>query len=285
MSLQIVNQFKFNGKDVRSVHVAGEECLIAKDVYEAVGYEREAGLKAIQRMVPARYKIRLGDTCDSLEGVDESVHTQPNTVLLKEAGLHCFLLRCDKPKAEPFRDWVCETVLPREVRKLGAVLKEKDAAIEQKDTQLALINDDLSESRELVRQLEFDNVGLQGEIHAKDLEIAHLRHRHVPHAKNPGIDNVIMIIRKHSTEGEDDLFDYPYYVARIQRRIIPTKRRWCLEKFPSSEEIVIIDNPNGVHAFNRFEEDGHVERFKCHFELLDLTRDDLYDLRVPAIED
>ena len=39
--------------------------------------------------------MRLGDTCDSLEGVDESVHTQPNTVLLKEPGLYCFLLRFD----------------------------------------------------------------------------------------------------------------------------------------------------------------------------------------------
>ena len=47
----------------------------------------------------------------------------------------------------------------------------------------------------------------------------------------------------------------------------------------------MIDNPNGVHAFNRFEEEGHVERFKCHFKLLDLTRDDLYDLGVPSIEE
>ena len=168
----------------------------------------------------------------------------------------------------------------------------KDATIEEKDTQLALLNDylalmsdDLSESQELVKQLEFNNTGLQGEIRAKDQEIAHLRERHVPHARNPRVDNVIMIIRKHSAWGEDDLFGYPYYVARIQRKKIPTKRRWCLEKFPNSEEIVVIDNPNAAHAFNRFEEEGHIERFQCHFKLLVLTRDDLCDLGVPAIEE
>ena len=34
--------------------------------------------------------MRLGDACDGLEGVLRFVHTQPNTVLLKESGLYCF---------------------------------------------------------------------------------------------------------------------------------------------------------------------------------------------------
>ena len=96
---------------------------------------------------------------------------------------------------------------------------------------------------------------------------------------------VIMIFRKHTTEGEDKLFSYPYYIECIERREIPSTRQWCLEKFPSSEEIVVIDNPNDIHAFNRFEEEGHIKRFKSHFKLLDLTRDDLYDLGVPALQE
>ena len=47
---------------------------------------------------------------------------------------------------------------------------------------------------------------------------------------------------------------------------------------------VVIDNPNSVHAFNRLEEEGHVERYGCHFKLIDLTREDLYDMGVPAID-
>jgi len=93
-----------------------------------------------------------------------------------------------------------------------------------------------------------------------------------------------MIVRKHTCQQDDSCFEYPYYCARIQRRAIPAKRRWILEQFPRSEEIVVIDNPNGVHAFNRFEEEEHVERYKCHFRLVDLTREDLYNLGVPAID-
>jgi len=72
-------------------------------------------------------------------------------------------------------EWVVEAVLSREVRKLTA-------SIEEEDTQLALLNDDLTEPQELVRQLEYNNTGLQREIRAKDQEIARLHERVVPHA-------------------------------------------------------------------------------------------------------
>ena len=77
------------------------------------------GVKAIQRLVPEKYKIHFGDTqVDLEECVDNSFHTQLNTMLLKEPGLYYFLLRCKKDEAEPFTEWVVETVLPREVRQL-----------------------------------------------------------------------------------------------------------------------------------------------------------------------
>jgi len=96
---------------------------------------------------------------------------------------------------------------------------------------------------------------------------------------------MIMIVRKHTCQQDDSHFEYPYYISRIQRRTIPAKRRWILGGFPRGEEIVINENPNSVHAFNRFEEEGHVERFGCHFRLIDLTREDLYDMGVPAIQE
>ena len=46
-----------------------------------------------------------------------------------------------------------------------------------------------------------------------------------------------------------------------------------------------IDNPNSIHAFNRFEEEGHAERKYSHFRLIDLTREELYAMGVPAILD
>ena len=54
-----------------------------------IGYEKEDVVKAIQRLVPDKYKIRFGNAeVDLEEGVDNSIYTQPNTLLLKESGLH-----------------------------------------------------------------------------------------------------------------------------------------------------------------------------------------------------
>ena len=48
--------------------------------------------------------------------------------------------------------------------------------------------------------------------------------RHVPSAKDPGKDNIVMIIEKNTTPEEDEFYEDPFYTARIQRRFISTKR-------------------------------------------------------------
>ena len=114
--------------------------------------------------------------------------------------------------------------------------------------------------------------------------ITHLETRYVPHAKNPGKDNII-IIRKHKTPANDRFHDLPYYVARIQRRKRYVKLRWLDQHFPNHEIILEIGNPNSIHAFNRFEEEGHAERKYNHFRLRDLTREELYAIDISAILD
>ena len=57
----VVESFKFNRKNIRSVHVKGEKCLISKDIYKAIGYDEESGKKAIQNLVPNEYKLSFGD--------------------------------------------------------------------------------------------------------------------------------------------------------------------------------------------------------------------------------
>ena len=195
------------------------------------------------------------------------------------------VVRSKKSKAVELTKWLTRKGAEK-------VVEEHQKAINEKDMQIAVLDDDLLNSQDLVKQLEYNNTGLQGEIRAKDqeivrrqLEIAELRERYVDHCQDPGKDNLVVITRKHTCEPDDKHFEYPYYISRIQRRVISTKRRWLLDQFPDSEEIVVIDNPNSVHAFNRLEEEGHVERYKCHFKLVDLYREDLYDMGVPAIEE
>ena len=73
----VIESFKFNGNHVRSVYVKDvSQCLVLKDVYEAIGYDKENGVKAIQRLVPEKYEVHLSDDqVDLEEGMDNSFHT------------------------------------------------------------------------------------------------------------------------------------------------------------------------------------------------------------------
>ena len=259
----VVEQFIFNGKNVRSVYVKREgECLVARDVWRAIGYDRVAGVQAIQRLVPQKYKMRLRDADFTTEGVVKSDHTRPNTVLLKEPGLYCFLLRCGKAEAEPFMEWVCEEVLPRKVRKLAAELEEKN-------TQLALLNDDLTESQELVKQLEYNNTGLQREIRAKDQEIARrqdevtdlIANRHVPRRR--GIDNVLCFVDKKSDE------KHQLYAIRCQRKALENHKRYLKKRYPEMEVLGECEDANAVHRWCRFKEEKITDFYRNHFNIDD----------------
>ena len=90
-------------------------------------------------------------------------------------------------------------------------LKEKHATI-------ALLNDNL-------KNHEHDNIALQAQrdVYQAELQkykdtITHLKTRYVPHAKDPGQDNIITTVQKHTIPVKDKFHDLPYYIARIQRR-------------------------------------------------------------------
>ena len=80
------------------------------------------------------------------------------------------VVRSRKPKAVELAKWLTRKGVER-------VVEEHQKAIDEKDMQIALLDDDLAGSQDLVRQLEYNNIGLQGEIRAKDQELAVSRPR------------------------------------------------------------------------------------------------------------
>ena len=75
-------------------------------------------------------------------------------------------------------------------------------------------------------------------------------------------------------------------ILREYRGSLLTQRDWFQAQYPHHRFIEDeIDNRNSILAFNRFEEEGHVERFHCHFRLVDLLRDALYALGTLTIRD
>ena len=71
----------------------------------------------------------------------------------------------------------------------------------------------------------------------------------------------------------------------ILRQFINTKKRWFKAHYPNHNPVMEeLHNTNGIHAFNRFEEEGFVERFQCHFRLVDIPRDAFYALATLATQ-
>ena len=114
--------------------------------------------------------------------------------------------------------------------------------LKKKNATITLLNDDL-------QNREYENVALQAQrnVYQTELQkfqntITHLKTRYVPHARDPGKNNIITIVRKHRTPAKDKFHDLPYYIARIQRRKRYVKLRWFERHFPDHEVIVEIDN-------------------------------------------
>ena len=102
------------------------------------------------------------------------------------------VVRSSKPKAVELVEWLTRKGVEK-------VAKEHQKAIEEKDT---LLSDDLVIEQEHPRQLEYTNIGLQGEIRAKNQEIWRrqeevqdlIANRHVPQ-RHP-IDNILCFVEK-----------------------------------------------------------------------------------------
>ena len=176
-----------------------------------------------------------------------------------------FIANSKKDKGKGLKDHILKDIVPRGLDARIEQIQEKHRqVIEEKDVAIALLNDDLKNRDNQMQAMKYDNVALQAQrdVYKDQLQkcqdiITHLKTRHVPHAKDPGKDNIAMIIEKNTAPEEDEFYEYPYYIARIQRRFITTKKRWFKAQYPHHRFIIEeLDNANSIHAFNTFEEMG-----------------------------
>ena len=184
--------------------------------------------------------------------------TQDHDIFISLTGALYAIVNSQKDKGKALKKDILKDIAPRGFDARIEEIQEKHRrAIEEKDAAFALLNDDL-------KNREYENVALQAQrnIYKDQLQkcqdtITHLRARYVRHAKDPGKDSIVMIIEKITTPEEDEFYEYPYYIARLQRRFIGTKIRWFKVQYPHHRFIMEEwDDANGIHAFNRFEEEG-----------------------------
>ena len=104
-----------------------------------------------------------------------------------------------KDKGKALKDHILKDIVPRGLDARTEEIQEKHRqAIEEKDATNVLLNDDL-------KNREYENVGLQDKIRAKDQHIAALERRYVGYLSDEDKNNGITIIAKNNDEEE-----YPY---------------------------------------------------------------------------
>ena len=79
------------------------------------------------------------------------------------------------------------------------------------------MNDDLQNRDNQIQAIYYENVALQAQrdVYRTQLQkcqdiIIHLKTRYVPHARDPGKDNIIIIVRKHTKPVNDKFHELPY---------------------------------------------------------------------------
>ena len=115
---------------------------------------------------------------------------------------------------------------------------EHRQAIEERNPETALLNDDL-------KNCEYENVGLQGEIKAKDQQIATLKRRYVGYLSDEDKNNGISIIAKNNEEA-----GYPYISKCRQHGYRRHKVRVLLERNRGSTLFADGDTPNAIVTYN-----------------------------------
>ena len=211
--------------------------------------------------------MRLGDVEIDLQGVLKSEHLHPDTVLLKEPGVYCFPLRCNKAEAEPFMDWVLETVLPRELQKLSQKLEEHHP----RTTQLQQAVEDRDNR---IQTIQHENVGLQGEIRNAMRTITDLiENRHV--ARCGEYDNILVGVHKNKPiENDAKKSRHTFYMMRRQKRRKGLLMARLKKEYPYMSEKGTCEDPNAVHRWCGFKEDvlGEGNYYQKHFSLDTTTK-------------
>lgn len=100
--------FNYGDRHVRVVQVDGEPWFVAADVCGILGYSN--GRAAIEQHVPERHRSSVA--------IHDGTPGNPNRATISESGLYRLVMRSNALNAEPFQDWVTETVLP-EIRRTG----------------------------------------------------------------------------------------------------------------------------------------------------------------------
>ena len=251
-----VMSFAFNAVELYVVTVNDKPWTRAKEVWRALKYDAKTSKTAnIIRAHCSRenYAQKYQMTCvnRSCTPVNWPKDSQKYDLYINEEGMYEVLFGSQQPLAKKFRKHCCNVMFPH-IRKqfVDKMQEDHQKAIEQWDTR--------------IQAIEYENVGLQGEIRAKDQQIEAsqeriedlIANRHVP--RSGTIDTVLVVVEKNAdedTKEDKKAKNFDKYILRFQKKQVDGRLSVLRAKYPN---MVVLeprcDDGNAIHVWNRFKQ-------------------------------
>ena len=206
----------------------------------------EKSLSGLER--ESKPRSAFEPTCSSTMGWSGPKSEQNKTdVFLSVYGVIYAVVKSRKSKGRELREWILKDIVPRGFNELvkehQKAIEKKQRSIDEKDMQIALLDDDLTDAQQNIVILEHDNLELQAEVER-------LTTRTVPYLENPEKDNGMAIIQKNDGDS------YPYLAVCGQRGYVAQKIQNELVNYPNSQIVVLAETPNAIVHFNWLRERG-----------------------------
>ena len=142
-------------------------------------------------------KVEVGGCLDAIPPREDDQEDHHIFILL--TGALYVVVNYQKDKRKALKKQILKDIVPRRFDvKIELIQEKHQQAIDDKDVTTTLLNDDL-------KNREYENLGLHGEIREKDQQIAALQRRYVSYLSDEGKNNGISIITKNNEEAQ-----YPY---------------------------------------------------------------------------
>ena len=202
----------------------------AREVRRALEYGKATKTVDVAKQLCSKgkyaHKWQLKGFVPETKPVDWPKDSEKYDIYINEEGMYELLFSSQQRKAKDFKRHYFIVLFPHvrqqpsdkshamEIEDLTGRIQALEftneahrQTIEEKDAALAMLNDDL-------KNRDDDNVALQAQrdVYKDQLQkfediIAHLRTRYVDHAKDPGKDNIVMIIEKNAAPEEDEFYE------------------------------------------------------------------------------
>ena len=157
-------------------------------------------------------------------------------IFLSVYGVMHVIVGSRKSKGKELKHHILTDVIPRG---FNQIISEQQQRIEQKNSTIALLNDDLDES--------------QRDYAILDYKYEQLEYRAVPYLENPKKDNGMVVIQKNNGD------EYPYIAICGQQGYVAQKIKNKLIDFPNGQIVVLAETGNSIVHYNWLRERGCIE--------------------------